>query len=122
MASLIVTVGESKGDYYPLGARTIVVGRAEGVDIQVLDDRVSRKHLQVRHDASKKVYIATDMKSANGSAINGRPLSGEAELRDGDEIRIGDSSLFFTTSDFADKESAWSHFKKVGERRRSTLM
>jgi len=41
-------------------------------------------------------------------------------LADGDQIRIGDVSLFFTTKDFENRESALSHFKKVGERIRPT--
>jgi hypothetical protein len=38
----------------------------------------------------------------------------------GDEILIGQTTLLFTDEDFRDRESAPSHYKKVGERSRST--
>jgi len=38
----------------------------------------------------------------------------------GDYITIGGTGLLFTVKDFADRESALSHFKKVGERERPT--
>ena len=47
MASLIVTSGEQKGEYLPLGRRTSVIGRAENLPFQILDDVVSRKHLRI---------------------------------------------------------------------------
>lgn len=47
MASLTVTSGPHEGDYYPLGRRTLVIGRDEGCPAQIVDDQVSRKHAQV---------------------------------------------------------------------------
>src|SRR3954469_3251542 len=44
MASLIVTGGPGVDSYYPLGRRTMVVGRDEGLPAQLLDPHVSRKH------------------------------------------------------------------------------
>ena len=120
MASIIVTSGTQKGDYYPLGHRTNVIGRDEAVPIQILDEHISRKHMQIRFDKDKGCYYALDMKSKHGVFINNRKIQDETTLADGDQIRIGDVSLFFTTKDFENRESALSHFKKVGERRRTT--
>ena len=39
-----------------------------------------------------------------------------------DCITIGKTSLLFTMQDFTDRESALSHFKKVGERIRPTIV
>ena len=39
MASIIVMTGTQKGDYYPLGRRTNVIGRDEALPVQILDDR-----------------------------------------------------------------------------------
>ena len=120
MASVIVTNGKQEGDYYPLGHRTNVVGRDEALPIQILDNMVSRKHLQIRFDASTRRYFAFDMKSRNGVYINNRKVEGEVALRDGDVILIGLTSLLFTDMDFKDKQSALEHYKKVGERMRVT--
>jgi len=120
MASIIVISGTQKGDYYPLGHRTNVIGRDEAVPIQILDEHVSRKHMQIRFDKDKGCYYALDMKSKLGVFINGRKIYDETVLADDDQILIGETKLLFTDKDFPDRESALSHYKKVGERRRTT--
>jgi pSer/pThr/pTyr-binding forkhead associated (FHA) protein len=120
MASLIVTNGKQEGDYYPLGRRTNVIGRDEALPIQILDNMVSRKHLQVRFDPNLSRYYAFDMKSRNGVYLNNRKIEGEVALKDGDVLLIGLTSLLFADQDFTDKESALMHYKKVGERMRVT--
>ena len=120
MGSLFIISGDQKGDYYPLGVRTNVIGRDEALPIQVLDDSVSRKHLQIRYDKQQGQYHALDMKSKHGVFINDRKISKETALVDGDEILIGQTTLLFTEKNFEDWESALSHFKKVGERMRPT--
>jgi pSer/pThr/pTyr-binding forkhead associated (FHA) protein len=120
MASLIVMSGKQEGDYYPLGRRTNVIGRDEALFIQVLDNMVSRKHLQIRFDPDANRYFAYDMKSRNGVYVNNRKIEDEMPLKDGDVIVIGLTSLLFTDKDFKDKDSALQHYKKVGERMRVT--
>ena len=120
MASLIVMSGKQEGDYYPLGRRTNVIGRDEALFIQILDNMVSRKHLQIRFDQNMNRYFAYDMKSRNGVYVNNRKIEEETSLRDGDIILIGLTSLLFTDKDFKDKDSALQHYKKVGERMRVT--
>ena len=120
MASIIVTSGKQKGDYYPLGHRTNVIGRDEAVPIQILDEHISRKHMQIRFDKDKGCYYALDMKSKHGVFINGGKIKNETTLADSDTIRIGGTTFLFTDKDFNDRESALSHFKKVGERMHTT--
>ncbi len=120
MASIIITSGEQKGDYYPLGHRTNVIGRDEALLIQVLDDMVPRKHMQIRFDKETGRYYALDMKSKHGVFINGRRISQQTVLAEADQILIGQTTLLFTDHDFDSRESALSHFKKVGERMRPT--
>jgi pSer/pThr/pTyr-binding forkhead associated (FHA) protein len=120
MASIIIATGEQKGDFYPLGHRTNVVGRDEALPIQILDEHVSRKHMRIRFDEESKRYSVIDMGSKNGVLINGAKIDKETVLTDGDYITIGDTTLMFTLKDFKDRESALSHYKKVGERSRPT--
>ncbi|MHC4119226.1 MAG: FHA domain-containing protein [Planctomycetota bacterium] len=122
MASIIVMSGDQKGDYYPLGRRTNVIGRDEGAPIQILDEHISRKHMQIRFDPDKKQYYALDMRSKHGVFINGARINDETLLVDDDQIHIGQTDLLFTEKDFADRDSALSHFKKVGERMRATII
>lgn len=122
MASIIILDGSQKDDYYPLGYRTNVIGRDEALLIQIVDKRVSRKHLQIRYDKDKNEYHALDMSSKHGVLINGNKIKGETPLADGDYITIGTTTLWFTVNDFPDKDSALSHYKKVGERSRPTFI
>ncbi|MHC4740390.1 MAG: FHA domain-containing protein [Planctomycetota bacterium] len=122
MASLIVASGQNEGAYYPLGRRTNVIGRDEAVPIQIVDQYISRKHMQVRFEQAEQRYYALDMKSKHGVFINKRRITDEMALTDGDEIDIGGVTLLFTEKDFDDRESAMSHYKKVGERARMTRM
>jgi pSer/pThr/pTyr-binding forkhead associated (FHA) protein len=121
MASLIVISGSNKGDYYPLGHRSNVVGRDEAVPIQIVDPNVSRKHMQIRFEESENKYYVIDMKSKHGVFINGHKIDDEAPLADNDCIGIGQTALLFTLKEITNRESALSHFKKVGERNHPTI-
>ncbi|MCP4609271.1 MAG: FHA domain-containing protein [Planctomycetes bacterium] len=120
MASIIVMSGNHKGNYYPLGRRTTVIGRDEALLIQILDDGVSRKHVQIYFDKDTGKYFALDMKSKNGVFVNNNKINDETSLMDGDHIRLGETVLFFTQKDFPNSEDAMSHFKKVGQRANMT--
>ena len=66
MASIIVTSGEQKGEFLPLGKRTSVIGRAENLPLQILGNLVSRKHFRIFFDANTSKYYAEDLKSKHG--------------------------------------------------------
>ena len=121
MASIIVTSGEQKGEFLPLGKRTSVIGRAENLPLQILGSLVSRKHLRIFFDANTSKYYAEDLKSKHGVFINRFKITDTVVLSDGDEILIGDVTLLFTDQDFDDRESALSHYKKYGEQKRTTI-
>ena len=122
MGSLIVTSGKQRGEYLPLGQRTSVIGRAETLPLQVLDDRVSRRHCRISFDKDSKKYYAEDMNSKHGTRINMRRIGERTALAEGDQIIVGETRLLFTEKDFDTKESALMHYKKVGEKSRATRM
>ena len=121
-ASIIVVSGSNQGDYYPLGGRTVVVGRDEKCEIQILDELMSRKHLQLDFAETRQVYTVSDLKSANGVYVNDRKITSSTELADGDLIGLGDSRLMYVTRDFPDRKEAWDYYNLAGERSRSTLI
>ena len=122
MASIIITSGDKKGEFLPLGRRISVIGRGEALPLQVLDDLVSRKHLRIRFDDATNRYYAEDLGSKHGTFINRYKVNSEQALCDGDEITIGQTTLLFTDEDFDDRESALMHYKKIGERSRPTRL
>jgi pSer/pThr/pTyr-binding forkhead associated (FHA) protein len=121
MASVIVTTGDQKGEFLPLGRRISVIGRAENLPLQVRDDLVSRKHLRIRFEDQTGDYFAEDMGSHNGVYINNKRIAEKTRLAEGDMILIGTTVLMFTQKDFDDKDSALLHYKKAGEQMRVTL-
>ena len=90
--------------------------------MQILDDMVSRKHLRIRYDENTNEHNAEDMNSKHGVIINNKKITEQTTLREGDQIRIGQTTLLYTEKDFDDSESALSHFKKIGERQRPTMI
>ena len=96
MASVIVTTGDQKGEFLPLGRRISVIGRAENLPLQVRDNLVSRKHLRIRFDEPTGDYFAEDMGSHNGVYINNKRIAAKALLAEGDMIMIGTTVLMFT--------------------------
>ena len=97
-----------------------MIGRAETLPMQVLDDLVSRKHLRIRYDENTNEHYADDMDSRHGVFINNRKISDRTTLKEGDQICIGETTLLFTKKDFDDRDSALAHYKKYGERQRPT--
>jgi pSer/pThr/pTyr-binding forkhead associated (FHA) protein len=67
----------------------VKIGRFGDVDIKLLDSKVSREHARIEIEGSQ--CRITDLNSSNGTYINGRRLSGSTELKDGDEIKLGDT-------------------------------
>lgn len=122
MASIIVISGPQKGQYLPLGRRINIIGRAEALPIQILDDMVSRKHLRIRYDENTKKHLAEDMDSRHGVFINNQKITEQTILKECDQILIGQTHLMYTEKDFDDSESALAHYKKAGERQRPTMI
>lgn len=116
MASLIVISGKQKGEYLPLGHRVSVIGRAEILPLQILDESVSRKHFCVFYDKDARKYYAEDMNSKHGTLINMRRITDRKSLTEGDRIQVGGTILLFTEKDFNTKESALMHYKQTEER------
>lgn len=122
MASLIVMAGPAAGRHLPLGEQPLIsIGRDDQCTFQLLDEQVSRKHLQIRRHDTGDGHVAADYRSANGVRVNGVGVVGDVLLRDGDQIQIGTSTLVYTVEDFDDDASAAEHLRRRAEWNRSTL-
>ena len=83
----------------------ITVGRSEGNDIRIDQDRLmSRNH--ARFEAKNQVVWVEDLNSANGSFVNGERLTVPRPLDDGDEVRTGGTTFQFEYSALAAARSA----------------
>jgi len=70
----------------------MVVGRGGSCDLVIRDLAASRKHMEIRSIGGG--YECRDLDSSNGTLVNGKPIT-TVELRDGDEIRIGTTTMSF---------------------------
>lgn len=77
---------------WPLDATPIRIGRAGANAICIQHDSVSREHAEVAL-RNGRLYLR-DLKSRNGTWLNGAPVRRPAELHTGDRILIGRVRLF----------------------------
>lgn len=71
-----------------------IIGRDRKAGISFPDKRLSRRHALVQYVADEGFYLL-DLKSTNGSYVNGEPVCRPVLLRDGDRIRLGSLSFIF---------------------------
>jgi two-component system, cell cycle response regulator len=102
-----VIEGPDFGRVFLLEKSETVVGRSDEADIQVDDEKVSRKHLKISLVANnfqkneQRNAVAIDLNSKNGIFLNGVRVY-EKELRSGDKLKIGDTILKFEVKDRLD--------------------
>ena len=76
--------------------KVITIGRSEENDVVITDPCASRHHLQIiQHDDGH--FSVSDFGSTNGTYVNGQRINGEVILRDNDIIRIGNTTIPWTT-------------------------
>ena len=85
----------------PLGIGENVLGRDRGVKVRIDDSTISRRHARIRIDA--KGAAIEDLKSKNGTFVQGRKVEKPRRLSDGDRIQIG--SVVLTFREFSPEKS-----------------
>jgi hypothetical protein len=78
--------------HFELRQGSNLIGRGSDADLQLLDQGVSRRHVDVQFDGSfATVY---DLGSTNGTSVNGHEVKSQL-LRHGDVIRLGHTRLVY---------------------------
>lgn len=91
--TLVVKEGQGAGQIFSvLPVRATLIGRNPKAEVPVNDAAVSHEHCRIIPENGG--YRICDLKSTNGTSVNGI-LVQEQLLRDGDVIRIGGMSLEF---------------------------
>ena len=79
------------------------LGRAVESEIVIVSQRASREHAHIRREG-RWVFL-DDMGSTNGTFLNGERVMGSVQLRDGDQISVGDILFTFHDPDTTTRET-----------------
>src|SRR5215213_6066898 len=69
----------------------VTIGRVQGNDIVLPKGNVSKRHARIVLKDGK--FIIVDLKSTNGTYVNGRKITSPLVIKDSDKIYIGDFIL-----------------------------
>ena len=122
MAQLIHDLGDKKRAM-KLGDAFTVIGRSEGADIVISDAKgISREHFSV-HRLDDGTFTIRDLKSTNGTFLNGTQITKETPIHDGDRVRIGESTEFIVSKSVERHEAeAVEGIKVAGDGQASEAM
>lgn len=84
------------GGRIPLGP-SCSIGRGEGNDLVLRDQRVSRRHAMIHRQGEQEFWLV-DFGSRNGTYVNGCRIAQPTCLNDGDNIVLGNTSLLYRQS------------------------
>lgn len=98
-AYLIILSGPDVGKMYELEEDDYVLGRSVSATLRIHEAGISRQHVRISNRGADGVYIE-DLGSANGTFINGDKINRTMQLRDGDKITLGSTTILkFTYHD-----------------------
>ena len=106
MATIYIVKGPDDGDAYTIHEENIVIGRGEECGVTLADEKTSRSHLKVSFDSKTGQHFAEDMRSTNGTRINGKTMAVSVALADGDILELGDTSIEYSSRTFPSNEAA----------------
>jgi hypothetical protein len=92
--SRLVLIKGGEETSFPLIRDAYTLGRHRNNDIVISDPKVSSFHARI--DRTPDGFVLVDLKSRNGSFVNGRRIGTEnALLKTGDEVRLGTARLAY---------------------------
>jgi pSer/pThr/pTyr-binding forkhead associated (FHA) protein len=75
----------------------LIIGRSSSADLVLQDPLVSGRHAQLRWQDG--VAILDDLRSTNGTLVNGQRVTSSHAIRPGDVIQMGHTKLLFQRAD-----------------------
>jgi len=93
VATFKIQSGPRRGKRLRINRDRLVIGRHPGCDIVLESAAVSRQHAEVNRIDGE--FWINDLRSRNGTAVNGRHIADRHRLQEGDEVVVGDQRLLF---------------------------
>jgi predicted component of type VI protein secretion system len=82
------------GETYQAGPVPLTIGRAGDNTIPLTGDEFASAH-HARIESGRDGVWIVDLKSTNGTFVNGARLDGRRKLREGDMVQVGETELRF---------------------------
>ncbi len=92
-ASLEIVRGSYAGASFPIERPVCSIGRGPQNDIRVRDDSVSTNHATLLRKGA--AWFVVDLRSANGTFVDGLRVAGERELAAGARLKLGSVEMVF---------------------------
>jgi pSer/pThr/pTyr-binding forkhead associated (FHA) protein len=94
--SLAVINGPDAGSVFRIEKPRVIIGRT-GADLALNDSEISRNHAAV--EIRDTTYLVEDLKSTNGTLIDGQKILGLTELQNHSEFQVGGSTLMLIVTE-----------------------
>jgi diguanylate cyclase (GGDEF)-like protein len=99
---LMVIAGAQVGELHKVLKPRTTIGRAQDADIRIVDDGISRHHVEIRLEGDR--VLIRDLGSTNGTFRNGTRVESVTEVADGDKVSVGSTTILkFTFKDGIDE-------------------
>jgi hypothetical protein len=112
-ATLKLTLPTGEQVESKVGRRGALLGRAPHNDLVVADEGVSGEHALIEFDGEH--YRVKDLSGEGGTFLNGERVNAPRLLRDGDVIRLGNSTMVFIRPDPPEREPRAARAKGDGK-------
>jgi predicted Zn finger-like uncharacterized protein len=94
--SLAVINGPDAGSVYRIEKPRVTIGRT-GADLALNDSEISRAHAAV--EIRDTQFFVEDLKSTNGTLVEGQKIVGPTELQNHSEFQVGGSTLMLIVTE-----------------------
>jgi pSer/pThr/pTyr-binding forkhead associated (FHA) protein len=97
VANLEIVRGPYSGATFSIDRPVCSIGRAAESDVRIRDESVSSTHATLLRKGT--AWFVVDLRSANGTFVDGLRIAGERELTSGSRLKLGRVELMFRALD-----------------------
>ena len=99
VANLEIVRGPYSGASFAIDRPVCSIGRSDESDVRIRDESISANHATLLRKGA--AWFVVDLRSANGTFVDGLRIAGERELTSGSRLKLGRVELMFRALDAA---------------------